>query len=125
MEKSNEAAYKKHQIEIENLHDELIDTTEQIYRARDKMKTIKSETRKPLYIIQKELFSNHLIILIFGRRSCRDVVTPRKVGCVLPMVVVSILPQAVFSPNDRREDVPHLLWLGFPMCVFHRMKPHR
>ena len=56
LEKSNEAAYKKHQIEIENLHDELIDTTEQIYRARDKIKTIKSETRKPLFIIQKEGF---------------------------------------------------------------------
>ena len=54
LEKSNEAAYKKHQIEIENLHDELVDTTEQIYRARDKIKTIKSETRKPLFIIQKE-----------------------------------------------------------------------
>ena len=103
MKKSNEAAYKKHQIEIENLHDELIDTTEQIYRARDKMKTIKSETRKPLYIIQKELFSNHLFISIFGR----DAVTPRKVGCVLPMVVVSILPQAVFGPNDAEPLAIH------------------
>ena len=106
MKKSNEAAYKKHQIEIENLHDELIDTTEQIYRARDKMKTIKSETRKPLYIIQKELFSNHLIISIFDRRSRRDLVTPRKVGCVLPMVVVSIQHPAEFGRYDHSKAAP-------------------
>ena len=32
-----------------------------------------------------------------------------KVGCVLPMVVVSILPQAEFGPNDHRVDVPHFI----------------
>ena len=30
-----------------------------------------------------------------------------KVGCVFPMVVVSILPHAEFGPNDHREDAPH------------------
>ena len=34
-----------------------------------------------------------------------------KVGCVFPMVVVSILPHAEFGPNDHREDAPHFtLW---------------
>ena len=30
-----------------------------------------------------------------------------KVGCVFPMVNVSILPQARFGPSDPREDAPH------------------
>ena len=30
-----------------------------------------------------------------------------KVGCVFPMVVVSILPHAEFGQNDHREDAPH------------------
>ena len=30
-----------------------------------------------------------------------------KVGCVFAMVVVSILPQAEFGPNDHRQDAPH------------------
>ena len=31
----------------------------------------------------------------------------RKVGCVFPMVVISILPPAELGPNDNREDTPH------------------
>ena len=30
-----------------------------------------------------------------------------KVGCVFPMVVVSILPHAEFGQNDHREHTPH------------------
>lgn len=30
-----------------------------------------------------------------------------KVGCVFPMTIVSMLLQAVFGHNDRREDTPH------------------
>ena len=30
-----------------------------------------------------------------------------KVGCVFPMVVVSILLHAEFGPNDHREDASH------------------
>ena len=30
-----------------------------------------------------------------------------KVGCVYPMVVVSILPHAEFEPNDHQEDAYH------------------
>ena len=31
-----------------------------------------------------------------------------KVGCVVVMVVVSILPHAEFGPNDHRQDAPPL-----------------
>ena len=30
-----------------------------------------------------------------------------KVGCLFPMVVVSILPHADFGPNDHRDDALH------------------
>ena len=30
-----------------------------------------------------------------------------KVGCIFPMVVVYLLPQAEFGRNDHREDAPH------------------
>ena len=30
-----------------------------------------------------------------------------KVGCVFPVVVVSILPYADLGPNYHREDAPH------------------
>ena len=30
-----------------------------------------------------------------------------KVGCVFPMIIVSILPQAEIGPNDHREDASH------------------
>ena len=30
-----------------------------------------------------------------------------KVGCVFPMVGVSLLPDAEFGSNDHREDAPH------------------
>ena len=32
-----------------------------------------------------------------------------KVGCVFPMVIVSILPHAVFRRNDHRKDAPHFM----------------
>ena len=35
-----------------------------------------------------------------------------KVGCIFLMVVVSILPDTVFGPNDHREDVPHFTYLS-------------
>ena len=30
-----------------------------------------------------------------------------KMGCVFPMVILSILPHAEFGPNDHRENAPH------------------
>ena len=33
-----------------------------------------------------------------------------KVGCVFPMVVVSILPNAEIGPNDHGEDAPHFIF---------------
>ena len=30
-----------------------------------------------------------------------------KVGCVFPMVIVTILPHAEFGPNDHREKASH------------------
>ena len=35
-----------------------------------------------------------------------------KVGCVFPMVVISILPHAEIEPNDHREDAPTLQGKG-------------
>ena len=32
-----------------------------------------------------------------------------KVGCVFPMVVVSLLPHAEFGPNDHLEDATHFI----------------
>ena len=32
-----------------------------------------------------------------------------KVGCVFPMVIVSIVPHAEFGPNDHREDASHFI----------------
>ena len=32
-----------------------------------------------------------------------------KVGCVFPMVVVSMLPHADFGPNDHRDDALHFI----------------
>ena len=32
---------------------------------------------------------------------------PYKVGCVFPVAVISILPQAESGPYDHREDTPH------------------
>ena len=34
-------------------------------------------------------------------------------GCVIPLVDVSILPHAEFGPNDHREDAPHEIFLKF------------
>ena len=37
-----------------------------------------------------------------------------KVGCVFPMVVVSILPHAEFGPNDHRKDALHFNTEKYP-----------
>ena len=41
-----------------------------------------------------------------------------KVGCVFPMVVVSILPHAEFEPNDHQKDTPDFSKERFkPLCL--------
>ena len=42
-------------------------------------------------------------------RVSDDFILATKVGCVFPMVVIPILPQAEFGPNDHREDAPHFI----------------
>ena len=37
------------------------------------------------------------------------VIFSNKVGCVFPMVIVSILPHAGFRLNDHRKDAPHFI----------------
>ena len=44
---------------------------------------------------------------IQGYQDHIEILVSTKVGCVFPMVVVSILPHAEFGPNDHREDAPH------------------
>ena len=50
---SNEAAYLKHQREIEFLHDELIDALRQSARCREKITALKSKTEKPLILARR------------------------------------------------------------------------
>ena len=40
-----------------------------------------------------------------------------KVGCVFSMVIIPILPQTEFGPNDHREDAPHFNILFLVMTV--------
>ena len=44
---------------------------------------------------------------VYGLVS-KSLVSSSKVGCVFPMVIVSILSQAEFGPNDHRVDAPTL-----------------
>ena len=44
-----------------------------------------------------------LFIIIYTKLSYH------KVGCVLPIVVVYILPLVEFGRNDHREDAPHFM----------------
>ena len=52
---SNEAAYKKHQTEIETLHESLINTTIQFAQCRNRIKLLKQNTEMPLLILHKEI----------------------------------------------------------------------
>ena len=62
--------------------------------------TIQIGTRHRLYSFLKTV-----ILLNKNPNSQKDKWV--KVGCVWPMVVVSILPQAEFGWNDHRKDAPH------------------
>ena len=42
--------------------------------------------------------------------GCASVCIHIKVGCVSPMIIVSILHHAEFGPNDHREDAPHFIF---------------
>jgi len=41
-----------------------------------------------------------------------------KVGCLFPMVIVSILRLPEFGPNDNREDGPHFTIDGYEILQF-------
>ena len=45
-----------------------------------------------------------------------------KVGCVFPMITVSILPHGQFGPNNHREDVSHVSLQGLTIRV-HKYRP--
>ena len=51
------------------------------------------------------VFANESFEMIFVRS-----VPSGKVGCVFPMVVVSILSHAEFGLDGHREDAPHLMF---------------
>ena len=59
----------------------------------------------------KNLFKKETNIEIFNRMKVElsngETGNQIKVGCVLPMVVASILLHAEFGPNDHREEAPH------------------
>ena len=38
--------------------------------------------------------------------------SPHKVGCVFPMIIIPILPQAGFGLNDHRDHAPHFISLS-------------
>ena len=48
-------------------------------------------------------------IAYFGFNNC-------KVGCVFPIVIVSILPHTGFGRNDRRENAHHFMIFLLGMC---------
>ena len=48
-----------------------------------------------------------MLLIIMG--TTKNVDPENKVGCVFPMVVVSILPHTEFGPNDHREDASHFI----------------
>jgi hypothetical protein len=50
---SNEAAYKKHQNEIESLHSSLIETSLKLKKCRENIKKLKYNTQIPLIILNK------------------------------------------------------------------------
>ena len=43
----------------------------------------------------------------YNWKSMYQLVRKNKVGCGFPMIVVSILSNAEFGPNDHREDASH------------------
>ena len=46
-------------------------------------------------------------VLLDHQRHFRSKFIKFKVGCIFPMVVVSLLPHVEFGLNDYREDAPH------------------
>ena len=60
----------------------------------------------PKYEIEEKLYKDMFEEFIQNKKVC-------KVGCVFPMVVVSILPHAKFGPRDHREHAPHFTSLSF------------
>jgi len=57
-------------------------------------------------------------------RFLDEIVFVGEVGRVFPMVVVSILPQAEFRPNDRRKDAPHFISALKPTKTYKTAKDH-
>ena len=53
-------------------------------------------------------------ISIYRFQSFIKLLIRSKVGYVFLMVVVFILPQAEFGPNDHRDGALHFIWLNGP-----------
>ena len=47
-------------------------------------------------------FDHQLMVYLTSKVAVNDI----KVGCVVPMIVVSILPNADLGPNDHQEEAP-------------------
>ena len=43
--------------------------------------------------------------------------SPNKVGCIFPMVVISIVRHAELGRNDHREDAPHFTFQTFHVAL--------
>ena len=54
-----------------------------------------------------------VVVILQEKKSFIEISIPNypfnKVGCIFPMVVVSILPRAEFGPKDHREDALHFI----------------
>ena len=46
-----------------------------------------------------------------------ELILTSKVGCVFPLIIIPILPQAEFGPNDHQEDAPHFINISC-ICSF-------
>ena len=66
-------------------------------------------------LYQSWIINFHFETVVFEKNydSPHDVLIHCKVGCVFPMVIIPILPQAEFVSNVHREDAPHFTKIKF------------
>ena len=61
------------------------------------------------------------LLKVFLIIEFKDTIWLSKVGCVFPMVVVSMMPRADFGPSDHRDDALHFTKYIFRLIWLHWM----
>ena len=94
-------ASKKNEHEAAKEHAQSVQLKEQNLKQELETVTAKyQELYNSKYYKEQELYNEQV------GESIKNFLS-RKVVCVFPMVIISILPHAEFGPNDHREDEPH------------------